>query len=109
MKQIIAYIKPLKLDEVTRVLQKVKKLRGMSVVQAKGFGRKEEDDSSHLVVDDLFDFASYMKIELFCHDDLVDELVSLIDENAYTGLRGDGKIYVSDVARAYKIGKGKIG
>jgi nitrogen regulatory protein PII len=49
-----------------------------------------------------------MKIEIFCHDDLADEIVSIIDRTAYTGLRGDGKIYVSDVEKAFKIGKGEI-
>jgi len=107
MKQIKAYIKPHKLDDVTRALQKVERLRGMSVVEVKGFGRKNEDDSHHLV-DDLKDFARYSKIEIFCPEDLVEKLISIIDKNAYTGLRGDGKIYVLDVERAYKIGKGKI-
>jgi nitrogen regulatory protein PII len=107
MKQIKAYIKPHKLDDVTRSLQKEKRLRGMSVVEVKGFGRRDEDDS-HQPVDDLKDFARYSKIEIFCPEDLVEELVSIIEKNAYTGLRGDGKIYVLDVERAYKIGKGKI-
>ena len=107
MKQINAYIKPHKLDDVTRALQKVERLRGMSVVEVKGFGRKDENDTHH-PVDDLKDFARYSKVEIFCPEDLVEELASIIENNAYTGLRGDGKIYVFDVERAYKIGKGKI-
>jgi nitrogen regulatory protein PII len=109
MKEIKAYVKPHKLNDVTQALKKVEKLRGMSVMDVRGFGRRSLNDSSHLVVDDLMDFARYTKIEIFCNDDLVDELVALIDRNACTGLRGDGKIYVSDVAIAFKIGKGKIG
>ena len=107
MKQIKAYIKPHKLDDVTRALQKVERLRGMSVVEIKGFGRRNEDDAPH-PLDDLKDFARYLKIEIFCPETLVEELISIIDKNAFTGLRGDGKIYVLDVERAYKIGKGKI-
>ena len=107
MKKINAYIKPHKLDDVTRALQKVERLRGMSVVEVKGFGRRGENDTHH-PVDDLKDFARYSKVEIFCHENLVEELISVIENNAYTGLRGDGKIYVSDVERAYKIGKGKI-
>ncbi|NOZ25885.1 MAG: P-II family nitrogen regulator [Nitrospirae bacterium] len=109
MKEIKAYIKPHKLSEVTMALQKIKRLRGMSVTGIKGFGRRdEEEDSVHPVVDDLMDFAPYVKIEIFCHDDLVDLLVSVIEEKAYTGLRGDGKIYVSSVDKAFKIGSGEI-
>lgn len=109
MKEITVYIKPHKLTEVTLAMQKVKRLRGMSVVEMKGFGRAERKDAPHPVVDDLMDFAPYVKIELFCDDDLVDEIVSIIDKIAYTGLRGDGKIYVSNVEKAIKIGKGEIG
>ncbi len=54
------------------------------------------------------DFAQYAKIEIFCDDDLADEIVLLIEKNAYTGLRGDGKIYVSQVDKSFKIGKGQI-
>jgi nitrogen regulatory protein PII len=109
MKEIRAYIKPHKLNDVTSALQKVQRLRGMSVVEVKGFGRRGEKDARHPIVDDLMDFARYSKIEIFCYDDLVEELVAVIEKNAYTGLRGDGKIYVSDVERAFKIGRGEIG
>ena len=43
-----------------------------------------------------------------CNDDLAEELVSVIDKTARTGLHGDSKIDVSDVAKAFKIGKGTI-
>jgi len=108
MKEIKAYIKRHKLEDVSRVLQKVKALRGMSVVEVKGFGRREEDDTYLPSVDDLMDFGRYLKIEIFCQDDLVEQLTSVIEKNAYTGLRGDGKIYVSDLDKAFKIGKGRI-
>ncbi len=108
MKQIQAYIKPHMLNEVTLALQKIEGLRGMSVVDTRGFGRKKEGKRAYPDIDELLDFAQYAKIEIFCQDDLVNELVSVIDRAAYTGLRGDGKIYVTDVVIAWKIGKGMI-
>ncbi len=107
MKEIIAYIKPHKLYEVTKALQKVKGLRGLSTTEVKGFGRKKDREGHH-VSDDLMDFAIYRRLEIFCDDSLADELVSIINKTACTGLRGDGKIYVLDVTKAYKIGKGEI-
>ena len=80
----------------------------MSAVGVKGFGRRDGKDVHHSVANDLMDFASYIKIEIFCHDDLADEIVSIINRTAYTGLRGDGKFYVSGVEKAFKIGKGEI-
>ena len=108
MKKIEAYIKTHKLSEVSMALLKVERLRGMSSVEVKGFGRKNGKDVHRSVVNDLMDFAKYIKIEVFCHDDLADEIVSTINRTACTGLRGDGKIYVSDVEKAFKIGKGEI-
>lgn len=107
MKQVIAYIKPHRLSDVTFALQKIQTLRGMSVTEVKGFGRREYQDIARSV-DNLMDFAPYVKIEIFCKDDLVDELIAVIDREARTGLRGDGKIYVLDAVKAYKIGKGEI-
>jgi nitrogen regulatory protein P-II 1 len=109
MKEITAYIKQHKLTEVTTALQRVKELRGVSIVDIKGFGRRKEKDDPHPMTDDLMNFAPYTKLEIFCKDELVDEIVSIIEKTAYTGLRGDGKIYVSDVQKAIKIGKGEIG
>jgi nitrogen regulatory protein PII len=108
MKKIEAYIKPHKLSDVTMALQKVEGLRGMSVLSARGFGCREGSDKQCLKIDDLMDFSDHTKIEIFCNDDLVDMLFSVIDRTAKTGLRGDGKIYVSDVEKAFKIGKGAI-
>ncbi len=92
MKEITAYIKPHKLTDVTAELQKVEGLRGVSVVDIKGFGRRKEKDDPHPMTDDLMNFAPYTKLEIFCKDELVDEIVSTIDKTAYTGLRGDGEI-----------------
>src|SRR4030065_1924324 len=108
MKQINAYIKPHRLIKVMMALQKVKGLGCMTVFEVRGFGRRREDDPLRPLVDDLIDFAEYIKIEIFCPDDLVEELVSVIDKTAYTGLRGDGKIFVFDAEKGYRIRKGII-
>ncbi|MDA8239197.1 MAG: P-II family nitrogen regulator [Nitrospiraceae bacterium] len=107
MKKIEAYIKSHKLSEVTMALQHVEGLRGMSVLFARGFGHRDAAEK-HPKLDDLMDFSEHAKIEIFCNDDLVEELVDVIGKNAVTGLRGDGKIYVMDVIGAVKIGKGRI-
>ncbi|TAN42841.1 MAG: P-II family nitrogen regulator [Nitrospirae bacterium] len=107
MKEIIAYIKPHKLSDVTLALQKVEGLRGISVSEVKGFGRREGQEHA-CKIDSLLDFAPYARIEIFCNDDLADKLISIVNEVAYTGIRGDGKIYVLNVQQAIKIGKGAI-
>lgn len=108
MKEIKAYIKRHKLTQVTLALQKVERLTGMTVVAVRGFGRGRTKDEPQRIFDHFLSYIPFVKIEIVCHDDLVEELVSVIEENARTGLRGDGKIYVSNIEEAFKIGEGKI-
>lgn len=51
----------------------------------------------------------HKKVELFCLDELANEIISTIQTNAHTGLRGDGKIYVLDVASSQRISSGETG
>ncbi|MCE5201709.1 MAG: P-II family nitrogen regulator [Synergistaceae bacterium] len=108
MKQIQAYIKSHKLGNVAMALQGIQGLRGMTVLNVRGFGKRGESERAYPVVDDLLDFAKHVKIEIFCNDNIADEIVAIIDHNARTGLRGDGKIYVSTVDMAFKVGGSKI-
>jgi len=42
-------------------------------------------------------------------DHLVDEIISIIKNTAHTGLKGDGKIYISTVDNAVRIESGEEG
>src|SRR3990172_3465068 len=97
MKEIKAYIKSHKLNEITSALHKLEKLSGMSVVNVRGFGRSRGKDAHKRFVEELVDYVPHVKIEIVCLDDMVNQIVSIIKEHAHTGLRGDGKIYISSV------------
>lgn len=109
MKQIVAYIKPHKLSQVTLALHKVKGLTGMSAADVRGFGRGRAKGHPHRIVEDLVDFVPHVKVEIFCLEELVEEIISKIEKAAHTGLRGDGKIYVSEVQAAVRISTGERG
>ncbi len=109
MKHIIAYVKPHKLSKVTLALHKVEGLTGMSVLDVRGFGRTKAKDEPHRIVEDLVDYVPHIKIEIFCKDELTEEIVTTIREKAHTGLRGDGKIYISTVDDAIRISTGERG
>ncbi len=40
---------------------------------------------------------------------LADQVVTAIETAAHTGLKGDGKIYVSEISRAVRISTGETG
>ncbi|MBI1387085.1 MAG: DUF3240 domain-containing protein [bacterium] len=107
MKEIKAYIKPHKLNDVTLALHQMKGLTGMSVVDVKGFGRNRGKEAPNRVVEELVDYVPHVKIEIVCADSMVDEIVSVIQTKAHTGLRGDGKIFISNVESAIRIQTGE--
>ncbi len=113
MKEIKAYIKPHKLDAVTIALHKIEGLTGMSVTEIKGFGRgrgKTDDSPKKTEGDHLsFEHKSFIKIEIICSDAISGDVVATIKNAAHTGLRGDGKIYVSDVQMAVRIRTSETG
>lgn len=110
MKHVIAYIKPHKLSEVTLALHKIEGLPGMTVLDVKGFGRGWQTRKNHMPLEEqVYDFIPHVRIEIFCGDSLVDEIVDAIQRSAHTGLRGDGKIYVCEALEAVRISTGERG
>lgn len=55
------------------------------------------------------DFLHRVRLEAVCPDDVVEEAIAAIERNAHTGLRGDGKIYVTHVEQAVRISTGERG
>ncbi len=108
MKKIEAIIKPFKLDEVKDALQEVG-LQGITVVEAKGFGRQKGHTEQHRGPEYVVDFLPKVKIEVICDDAIVDRAVEAICTAARTGRIGDGKIFISAVEEAIRIRTGEKG
>ncbi|MEM9049189.1 MAG: P-II family nitrogen regulator [Pseudomonadota bacterium] len=108
MKKIEAIIKPFKLDEVKEALQEVG-LQGLSVVEAKGFGRQKGHTELYRGAEYVVDFLPKVKIEVVLDDNQVDAAVEAIVSAARTGKIGDGKIFVSSVEQAIRIRTGEEG
>jgi Nitrogen regulatory protein PII len=102
MKKIEAIIKPFKLDEVKEALQEIG-VQGLSVIEAKGFGRQKGHTELYRGAEYVVDFLPKVKIEVVIGDDILDDVISAIIDAAKTGKIGDGKIFVSDVQQAIRI------
>lgn len=108
MKKIEAVIKPFKLDEVKDALQELN-LHGMTVVEAKGFGRQRGHTELYRGAEYVVDFLPKLKIELIVPDDLSEQAIEAIQNTAHTGKIGDGKIFVSTVDDVVRIRTGERG
>ena len=108
MKKIEAIIKPFKLDDVKEALQEVG-LQGMTVTEAKGFGRQKGHTELYRGAEYVVDFLPKIKIELIIPDSRVDAAIEAIQNAAQTGRIGDGKIFVLPVDNAIRIRTGEAG
>ncbi|VAX15502.1 Nitrogen regulatory protein P-II [hydrothermal vent metagenome] len=103
MKEIKAIIRPFKLDDVISELHKIEDLPGLTISEIKGFGRTKAKDADDSFQDGLHNYVKRVKIELVVHNDIVDRVVSVIQETAHTGNPGDGKIFVIEVFNTIRI------
>ena len=108
MKKIEAIIKPFKLDEVKEALQEMG-IQGLSVIEAKGFGRQKGHTELYRGAEYVVDFLPKVKIELVVSDDVCDDAIAAITDAAKTGKIGDGKIFVSSIEQAIRIRTGEDG
>jgi nitrogen regulatory protein P-II 1 len=108
MKKIEAIIKPFKLDEVKEALQDVG-LQGITVTEAKGFGRQKGHTELYRGAEYVVDFLPKVKIEIVLADDMADKAIEAIRRSAQTGRIGDGKIFVSNIEEAIRIRTGESG
>lgn len=108
MKMVVALIKPFKLDDVRRALADIG-CAGMTVTEARGFGRQKGHTELYRGAEYRIDFLPKIRIELAISDDVLDRVVEAINDNAYTGNIGDGKVFVWDLTHCNRIRTGEVG
>ena len=108
MKLITAIVKPHKLDDVKDALKSAG-VQGMTVSEVRGFGRQGGHSETYRGSEYAIDFVPKVRLEIVVDDSSVDSTVDAIRTSAATGKIGDGKIWVSDVARLVRIRTGEEG
>jgi nitrogen regulatory protein P-II 1 len=108
MKKIEAIIKPFKLDEVKEALQEIG-LQGITVIEAKGFGRQKGHTELYRGAEYVVDFLPKVKLEVVLSEEMLPKALEAIQRAAKTGRIGDGKIFVSTVEEAIRIRTGETG
>ena len=108
MKKIEAIVKPFKLEEVKDALAALG-IQGMTVIEAKGFGRQKGHTEIYRGSEYTVDFLHKVKIEVVLADNLVPTAMEAIIKAAKTGKIGDGKIFVSNVENVVRIRTSETG
>jgi nitrogen regulatory protein P-II 1 len=108
MRKIETIIKPFRLEEVKEGLSSLG-IKGMTVSEAKGFGRQKGHSEIYRGAEYTVDFVPKVKIEIVVPKEMVEKIVEVILEKARTGSIGDGKIFVCPVDQAYRIRTGEQG
>ncbi len=106
MKLITAIIKPFKLDSVREALEGVG-VQGITVTEAKGFGRQKGHTELYRGAEYRVDFLPKIKVEVAVDDRDLAPALDAIANAARTGKIGDGKIFVQDLVRVIRIRTGE--
>lgn len=108
MKLITAIVKPHKLDDVKDALKSAG-VQGMTVSEVRGFGRQGGHSETYRGSEYAIDFVPKVRLEIVVDDSSVDSTVDALRASASTGKIGDGKIWVTDIARLVRIRTGEEG
>ncbi len=108
MKKIEAIVRPEKVDEVRKALEKAG-YPGVTISEVEGHGKQKGVTRQWRGESYKVDLLPKVKLEVVAADKDVDRLLGAISSAAKTGAVGDGKIFVSDVKDAVRIRTGERG
>jgi nitrogen regulatory protein P-II 1 len=108
MKEIVAIIRPDKLENVKKSLEEIG-CNGVTVTEVKGRGRQLGITESYRGSDYRIDLLPKTRLEIIVNDSDVDKITDAIVKTAQTGDIGDGKIFISPVEDVIRIRTGERG
>ncbi len=108
MKEIKAYIRPDRVDDVILALEE-KGVQGMTIIEVYALAEWTDPRRARFSAKYVEKYSKVVKIELICRAVEVDTIVEAIRSAGRTGHPGDGKIFVSNIDRAISIRTGESG
>ena len=108
MKLITAIIKPQKLDAVKEALVS-QGITGMTVSEAKGFGRQLGLTEVYRGTQYKVDLISKIRLEVLVSSKVADKAIEIIVNAARTGSIGDGKVWATAVDSVTRVRTGESG
>lgn len=106
MKELKAYIRIEHIDRVTHALRRPG-IKDISVIHVQTMGASIDPTEAKISIELANRYTNMTKLEIVCLESSVDNIISIIQQEAHTGRSGDGIIYVSPVDMAVKIRTGE--
>jgi nitrogen regulatory protein P-II 1 len=108
MHLVTAIIKPHRLEDVTTALKEID-VQGITMSEVQGFGRQRGHTEVYRGSEYNVDFLPKTMIQVVCDASAADKIVDVIADAARTGKIGDGKIWVTELARLVRIRTAETG
>jgi len=99
---VTAVIRPLKIDDVVLELREVG-IEGMTITNVCGFGHEGGLSETYRGSEYHRDYVPKVKLEILCDTFQAERIARLIATTAATGRRGDGRVWISEVASVIHI------
>jgi nitrogen regulatory protein P-II 1 len=108
MHLVTAIVKAHQVESVTDALKGID-VTGMTISDVQGFGRQRGHTEVYRGSEYKVDFLPKVRIDVLCDTAHADKIAEVIADAARTGKIGDGKIWITEVARAIRIRTGETG
>ncbi len=108
MKEVTAYIRPDRVDDVILALEEYG-VPGMTVIDVYALAKWTDPRRTEISTKYVEKYGKIVKLELICRAEDVETMIDIICAAARTGHPGDGKIFISDIYDAVSIRTGNRG
>ena len=105
---VTAVLKPHRLQEVTDSLKDLD-IGGITITEVQGFGRQRGHTEVYRGSEYKVDYVPKVRVDVVCDAAEADKIAEVIADSARTGKIGDGKIWITEVARVVRIRTGEVG
>ena len=105
---VTAVLKPHRLEDVTSALKDLD-VNGVTVSEVQGFGQQRGHTEVYRGSEYKVDFVPKVMVEVVCDSAEAEKIADAIADAARTGKIGDGKIWITEVARVIRIRTGEVG
>jgi nitrogen regulatory protein PII len=108
MTLITALIRPHMEGHVVRALHDLPDFPGFTFDEVRGQGRGRGQGGSYVSTDTNLTYQQFLELRLVCRSELADQICDRIASAAWTGRKGDGVVFttqVQTVARIREIGR----